>query len=70
MELLLLLGLMAFIVGSLVVGRWFKTRCPSCRKTWRETGQAQNAGLMAGRHAYMKEWRCPACGHSAWIKSF
>ncbi len=39
MELLFLLGLMAFVVGALLVEHWFKTRCPSCRKTWRETGQ-------------------------------
>lgn len=70
MELLVLLGLIALIIGLLCVVHWLKSHCPACRKPWRETGQVQDGGLMAGRTAYLKEWRCSACGHTAWIKSF
>ena len=70
MELLVLLGLAALVVGLLCIIQWLKTRCPSCRKPWRETGQVQGGQYMAGRNAYLKEWHCSACGYSAWIKSF
>jgi hypothetical protein len=70
MQLLVLVGLIALIIGLLFGTQWIRSRCPSCRKTWRETGQVQSAGFMAGRNAYLKEWRCPACGRSEWIKSF
>ena len=69
MQLLVLLGLIALIIGLLWAAHWLKSLCPSCRKPWSETGQIQSGELMAGRRAYLKEWRCPACGHSEWIKS-
>lgn len=70
MSLLVLLGLIALIIGLLWAIVWLKSRCPACRKPWGETGQVQNGGFMAGRNAYIKEWRCAACGYSAWIKGF
>jgi hypothetical protein len=70
MSLLVLLGAIAIFVGLLWVLHWLKSMCPACRKPWRETGQVRSGGFMAGRTAYMKEWQCPACGHSDWIKSF
>lgn len=69
MQLIVLLGLIAVIVGLLFVWHWLKTHCPACRKPWGETGRVQDGELMAGRRAYLKEWHCTACGHSEWIKS-
>ena len=68
-DLLVLAGFIAVIIGLLWWLQWMKSHCPTCRKPWRATGQMHKGGLMAGRHAYMKEWRCPACGYSEWIKS-
>lgn len=70
MELLVLVGLIALIIGLLCLVHWLKSRCPACRKRWGETGQVQSGGYMAGRTAYLKEWRCPACGHAEWLKGF
>jgi hypothetical protein len=68
--LLVLAGFIAVIIGLLWWLQWMKAHCPTCKKPWSATGQIQNGGLMAGRRAYMKQWRCPACGYSEWIKSF
>jgi hypothetical protein len=70
MGVVVLGGFIVVIIGMLWLLQWLKSHCPACRKPWRETGQLQDGGLMAGRRAYLKEWHCSACGQSAWIKSF
>ena len=69
MSLLVLLGLIALLLG--LCGRYTGSS-RGVRRVGSLGGRLgrQNGGFMAERNAYLKDWRCPACGYSAWVKSF